>query len=79
MQPNEFKILRKAGSLRNGAERGAGTIWHAVKGEPHFGTAALCGNRPRIQWRAGEGTTGDLRQVPQADRRPAFNFAIRLL
>lgn len=42
----------KAGPLRNGAERGHGSIWHAVEETKHYGDAgpALCGARPAIMW-----------------------------
>jgi hypothetical protein len=48
--PEGYRIMAKAGPLRNGAERGGGSIWHYVPGEPHDGRAALCGARPAIQW-----------------------------
>lgn len=54
--------LAKAGPLRNGAERGGGSIYHAV---PHhkpeiWMTAtncgpALCGQMPRVQWSSEPG------------------------
>jgi hypothetical protein len=43
-------IVCKAGPLRNGAERGHGSIWHLTEHEPHFGGEALCGARPAIMW-----------------------------
>lgn len=45
-------ILCKAGPLRNGAERGKGTIWHAV---PSENAKALCGAAPAIMWSTYEG------------------------
>jgi hypothetical protein len=46
-------ILMKAGPLRNGAERGHGSVWHAVPASERmieFSGAALCGTAPSIQW-----------------------------
>jgi hypothetical protein len=48
--PPTFNIFMKAGPLRNGAERGHGSIWHAVNGDAWSGVAAICGDQPRIQW-----------------------------
>lgn len=49
-------ILRKAGPLRNGAERGKGTVWHAVPGADYFNAKdALCGQHPAIMWSTGPG------------------------
>jgi hypothetical protein len=45
-----YRIRAKAGPLRNGAERGGGTVWHAVTGDHADGGAALCGARPAIMW-----------------------------
>lgn len=53
-----YVSLRKAGALRNGSERGNGTIFHAVEvGTPRpidlfasNGLPALCGQQPRIMW-----------------------------
>lgn len=50
-----MNIFMKAGPLRNGAERGHGTIWHAVEGEAYAGGSALCGARPSIMWSCIEG------------------------
>lgn len=60
----ELLILKKAGGLRNGYERGKGTIYHgvlkeadALKGWVIFnGHAALCGQMPRLQWSSDEGS-----------------------
>jgi hypothetical protein len=41
-----YLVLTKAGALKNGAERGHGSVWHAVVP----GKGALCGERPRIMW-----------------------------
>ncbi len=43
-------VVTKAGALRNGSERGHGSIWHIVPGEPCDGRSALCGARPSIMW-----------------------------
>jgi len=47
--------MRKAGALRNGMERGKGSIYHAVPSEG-YGDAfpALCGAQPAIQWSASD-------------------------
>lgn len=45
-----YRILMKAGPLRNGAERGHGSVWHAVVARPESGAEALCGARPKIMW-----------------------------
>lgn len=45
-----YRILAKAGPLRNGAERGGGSVWHAVTFTPESGGAALCGTQPAIMW-----------------------------
>ena len=43
-------IRMKAGPLRNGAERGHGSVWHAIEGQFYDNAPALCGQRPRIMW-----------------------------
>lgn len=40
-----MEILMMAGPLRNGAERGKGTAWHAVERG-----RSLCGRFPKIDW-----------------------------
>lgn len=42
----------KAGKLRNGYQRGHGSIIHYTDGDPHHGPekAALCGAVPAIDW-----------------------------
>jgi len=48
-----FVPMRRAGALRNGAERGKGSIWHAVKPSQQNGGKALCGVRAAIMWTEG--------------------------
>lgn len=49
-------ILKKAGPLRNGAERGKGSIFHAVPGGAGGDTRpALCNQSPAIMWSYEEG------------------------
>lgn len=43
-------VAMKAGPLRNGAERGHGSVWHLVPGKTWDGRKALCGAAPSIQW-----------------------------
>lgn len=47
-----YRVLHKAGPLRNGYERGSGTIFHAIPERPGIVTMdrALCGAQPSIQW-----------------------------
>lgn len=45
-----YEIKMKAGPLRNGAERGHGSVFHAVPLGHRDTTAALCGTAPRIMW-----------------------------
>jgi len=45
-----FNVFMKAGPLRNGAERGHGSVWHCVEGEAYETRAALCGDSPSISW-----------------------------
>jgi hypothetical protein len=53
---SEYQILKKAGPLRNGWERGKGSIWHAIPARNVHDTAmALCGTRPGIMWSMDEG------------------------
>ncbi len=51
----EFRPRKKAGPLRNGAERGKGSIWHAVPGDPYASRDALCGAYPAIMWSCEDG------------------------
>lgn len=49
----------KAGKLRNGAQRGHGSVLHYTDGDPHYGPekSALCGAVPAIDWsKAPDGT-----------------------
>lgn len=44
-------VVTKAGALRNGAERGHGSIWHLAPGKEYWNASrALCGAQPSIQW-----------------------------
>ena len=44
-------VVTKAGALRNGAERGHGSIWHLAPGKEYWNAGrALCGAAPSIQW-----------------------------
>ena len=44
-------VVTKAGALRNGAERGHGTIWHLAPGTESWNAGrALCGAAPALQW-----------------------------
>lgn len=45
-----FNILMKAGPLRNGAERGHGSVFHCVEGTGADFCEAICGEKPSIQW-----------------------------
>lgn len=45
-----LKVVMKAGPLRNGAERGHGSVWHLAPGNEWDGRKALCGAAPSIQW-----------------------------
>lgn len=45
-----LKVVMKAGPLRNGCERGHGSIWHLAPGNEWNGSRALCGDAPSIQW-----------------------------
>jgi hypothetical protein len=49
-----FRTMKKAGPLRNGAERGKGTILHSAAIQAD-GRAALCGQQPAIMWSDCEG------------------------
>ncbi len=54
-------ILKKAGPLRNGAELGKGSVYHAVPvhsvhgGRQRPDWKALCGAYPAIMWSTEEG------------------------
>lgn len=50
VRPATLRVMAKAGPLRNGSERGGGSIWHWVPGEPHDNRKALCGAQASIQW-----------------------------
>lgn len=59
-----YYALKKAGPLRNGNERGKGSIFHAVEAweggsmesTAGSGRTAMCGQRPAIMWSsAGNG------------------------
>jgi hypothetical protein len=45
-------ICYKAGKLRNGAQRGHGTVFHVVQhmGGWPYNEKALCGAEPALQW-----------------------------
>lgn len=45
-----YEPRMKAGPLRNGAERGHGSVFHAVPVDGHDLTPSLCGQRPAIMW-----------------------------
>lgn len=47
-------IAKKAGKLRNGAERGKGSVYHMIETSypSLIDEPALCGARPRLQWSA---------------------------
>lgn len=51
----EIRPRKKAGPLHNGAERGKGSIWHAVPGDPYASRSALCGQYPAIMWSCEDG------------------------
>jgi hypothetical protein len=55
----QFIPLKKAGGLRNGYERGRGSVYHAVPATHYDTTKALCGASPRIMWasRPGDAVT----------------------
>lgn len=63
----EFQVLRKAGALRNGNERGQGTVWHIVKADDAYCGPALCGQQPAIQWTDGD--AGKVASCPTCIRR----------
>ena len=69
--PKGYRVFCKAGKLRNGYERGHGSVWHYVPGEPWDGQAALCGERPAIQWRsdAPEGQQATCKKCLNAESR----------
>jgi hypothetical protein len=50
MTSPSFNVFMKAGPLRNGAERGHGSVWHCVEGEAYQARPALCGDSPSISW-----------------------------
>lgn len=55
-----IRALKMAGPLRNGAERGKGSVFHAVEvpeGREYAGDGgrALCGRAPAIMWSTEEG------------------------
>lgn len=49
----DYRPMRKAGALRNGAERGKGSIYHAVAPSSSGWGKALCGETPAIMWCEG--------------------------
>jgi len=59
MNDELYRPMRKAGGLRNGFERGKGSIWHAVKLTQINGGPALCGAWPKIMWAEG-GSSGEV-------------------
>lgn len=62
----------KAGKLRNGDQRGHGSVIHYTDGDPHYGPekAALCGAVPAIEWskaRDAEATCPKCKKIAAAN------------
>jgi len=66
MSGNNYLPLMKAGGLRNGAERGGGSVFHAVPEAGHDTRKALCGTAPRIMW---SGFVGEAVNCPRCSRK----------
>jgi hypothetical protein len=72
-----FRPMCKAGPLHNGAERGKGTIIHAVpSGHATHGDCgpALCGQQPAIMWSPCDGsevTCPRCRRLLDTTQKPA--------
>lgn len=68
-----------AGPLRNGYERGGGSVVHLIenpKGKDHYDLgAALCGKSPKITW--SDWAPDQLKICPKCERKAAAHSASR--